>query len=98
MAADDLTCEARVLREEAVPGVDRLRTAAQRGLDDAVSAEVALGSRAGAEEVCLIRESDVPGSAIRLRVHGDRADPELAQSPEHTHRDLAAIGDENPVE
>jgi CDP-diacylglycerol--glycerol-3-phosphate 3-phosphatidyltransferase len=37
----------------------------------------------------------VQRSAVGLRIHRDRADPELAQRPEDPDRDLAAVGDQD---
>ena len=57
--------------------------------------EVALGRRAGPEQVRLVGGGDVQRAAVGLRVDGDGADPELAQGAEDTDGDLAAIGDQD---
>ena len=87
--------EGRVLGEEPVPGVDRLRAAAERGLDEHVPTEVALRGRTGPDEVRLVGRPDVRAPPVGLRVDGHTADPELAQRPEDADRDLAAIGHEH---
>ena len=40
----------------------------------------------------------VNGASIRFRIHGDRADTQLAQRPEDADGDLSAIGDEDFAE
>ena len=87
--------ERRVLGEEAVAGVDRLRARPQRRLDEHVAAEVALRRRPGADEVRLVRGPHVRAPPVGLRVDGDAADAELAQRAEHADRDLAAVRDEH---
>src|SRR5262249_15418355 len=46
----------------------------------------------------LVGHEHVERLAVRLRVHGDGGDAELAAGPDDTHRDLAAVGDEDFLE
>ena len=91
----DRAREGRVLREEAVPRVNRLCAGPQSGLDEHVATEVALRRGAGPDEVRLVRRPHVRGPPVGLRVHGDAPDPELAQRAEHADRDLAPVRHEH---
>ena len=87
--------EVRILREEAVAGMDRVDLVLLGDSDDARDVEVRLERLADvADAIGLIRLEAVQGEAILLRVDGDRADAELVGGAEDTDRDLAAIGDE----
>ncbi len=97
-ASFDRARERGVLGEEAVAGVDRLGAALERGLDDAVDPQIALGRRRGAEQVSLVREAHVQRRRVRLRIDGDRRDAHLAARAQNPHRDLAAVGDKNLFE
>ena len=87
--------ERGVLGEEAVAGMDRPRAGAQRGLDEHVPAEVALGCRTRADEVRLVGGANVRAPPVGLRVDGDTAEAELAQRAKDADRDLAAVRDEH---
>jgi hypothetical protein len=87
--------EGRVLGQEAVAGVDRVRSRAPCRVEDALLVEVALGWRAGPEEEGLVGLRDVKRAAVGLGIHGHGADPELAQGAEDPNRDLAPVGDED---
>ncbi len=91
----DESRERRVLGQEPVSGMDRLGPRAQRRLDEHVGPEVALGSRAGADEVRLVGRAHVRAPPVGLRVDGNATDPELAQRPEDPDRDLAPVGDQH---
>ena len=75
--------------------MDRLGPRAERGLDEDVAAEVALGRRTGPDEIGLVCGTHVRAPPVGLRVDGDTADPELAKRPEDANRDLAAVRDEH---
>ena len=87
--------ERRVLGQEPVARVDRLRPARLRGGDDPLAAEIALGGRARPDQPRLVGAADVQRAAIGLGVDGNRADAELAQRAEDPDGDLAAIRDEH---
>ena len=87
--------EGGVLGQEPVPGMDRLGAGAERGLDEHVAAQVALGGRTGADEVRLVRGANVRAPPVGLRVDPHTSDPELAERPEHPDRDLPAVGHEH---
>ena len=71
--------------------MDRLRTRLPGSVEDPLADEIALGRRAGADQVRLVRGAHVQRIAVRLGVDRDRDDAEVAQGPEDPDRDLAAI-------
>ena len=87
--------EGRVLGEEAVAGMDRLRAGPSRGVENPFLVQIALGGRAGADQVRLVGIGHVRRIPVDVRIDGDRADAELAQRPEDADRDLAPVGDEH---
>ena len=85
----------RVLRQEAVAGMDRVRAALPDRPDHGVDVEVAQGRGGRAEPVRLVGRADVQRVPVGIRVHGDRAQAETAAGAEDAAGDLAAIGDEH---
>ena len=83
------------LRKESVPGMDRLRAGFQRGVDDRLAAQVALGRWRRSDVKRLIRCPHVRRSRVCIAIHSDGGDAELVTGANHAERDLAAIGDEN---
>ena len=77
--------EVRVLRQEAVPRVDRVRAGLLGGTD------VLLGIEVAADLDGLVGSARVQRALVVRRGDGDRGDPELARRPEDPDRDLAAI-------
>ncbi|KZE94510.1 hypothetical protein AVP42_00993 [Agromyces sp. NDB4Y10] len=90
--------EGGVLGEEAVAGVDRLRAGVEGRANDARRVEVALGCRSRADAHGLVGERDVRGARVGVGVDGDGVDAEALQRADDAHGDLAAVGDEHPVE
>ena len=90
--------EARVLGEEAVAGMHRLRAGGEGRRDDAGGVEVALGGGRRADAHGLVGETHVRGVGVGVGVHGDRVDAEAAKGADDPHRDLAAVGDEDSGE
>ena len=90
--------ERGVLGQEPVAGVDRLGAGLLRHLEDLLDHEVALGGRAGAEQVRLIGAPDVRRVAIGLGVDGHAGDAELLERSHHANGDLAAVCDQDLVE
>ena len=72
--------------------MDRLGSGSGGDLEQGVDLQVALGRRARADEIRLVGAPDVQRVTVELGVDGHRADPELLQSADHAHGDLAAIG------
>src|SRR5262249_56833921 len=87
--------EVRVLGQEAVAGVDGLRPAALRDLEDAVDPEVAVARGRRPDEIGLVGLADVEGEAVGLGVDGHRLRFQLAAGPDDPHRDLSAVRDED---
>src|ERR671920_1635165 len=73
--------EVRVLREKAVPWVDRLGPALPCGGDDLLYVQVALRCRGRSHRVCLVGEPDVHRVLVRLRVDDHGGNAELAAGP-----------------
>jgi hypothetical protein len=88
--------EPRVLRQEAVARVDRIRSGRVRGRDDRLHIEITLGRAHGPDPDCAVGQ---PGRyrvrvSVRDRQHGLDAEP-LAGA-QHADGDLAAIGNQHP--
>jgi hypothetical protein len=87
--------EGRVLGQEAVAGMDRLRACDQGGGEDRRHVEVGIARERRADAYALIGEADMHGVDIGGRVHGDGGDAELPAGALHAQRDFTAIGDED---
>ena len=94
----DAACELRVLGQEPVARVDRLRLRPQRGGDDLLDVEVALARQRPAEPHGHVREPRVQGGAVEVRVDADGLDAHLARCTHDAECDLAAVGDEDAAE
>ena len=90
--------EIRVLGEEAVTGMDRLRAALLCGVDDPRDVEIALARRGWADQDRFIGRRDMQRMSIGLGINRDRADTEALCRAHHAAGDLAAIGDQDFVE
>ncbi len=87
--------EVRVLREEAVAGVDRIDLMLLRQRDDAVDVEIGADRFAGlADAVRLIGLEAVQRKPVLMREDGDRADAQFVRRAEDANSDLAAVGNE----
>ena len=82
--------ERRVLGQEPVARVHRLRAGLAHDLQQPVDVEVA-----ALQQVGLVRAPRVQRAAVDLGVHRDRRDPELLERPDDPHRDLPAVGHEH---
>ena len=94
-ALRDALCEIRVFREKAPAGVHRLGVGHLRCADDGGDVEVACARRRRPDAHRFIRELDVLGLAIGLRVHHHRLDAELAARALDAQSDFAAVGDQD---
>src|SRR3546814_379890 len=84
--------EVRVLRQEPVPRMDRLRARAQRHRDDRVPAQVRLLRRRPADRIRLVRQPHMLRIGIRRREHRNRGNPHPPASANDPAGDLPAIG------
>ena len=86
--------KARVFREEAIAGMDRVRAADLSGGNDRGDVEVAVlgGRRPDADR--FIRQTDVHRIGVGGRMDRNRLDPHFMRSAVDAQRDLAAIGDQ----
>ena len=69
-----------------------------RGRKDPLLVQVALARGKGTDADGLVGQTQVQGLPVRLGIHGDRPDAELAAGADHADRDLAAVGDEDLIE
>jgi hypothetical protein len=95
---DDGLRELRVLGEESVAGMDRVRTRDLGGGDQARDLEIRFARRRRPDADVVVREANVERLAIGVRVHGHRLNIELATGANDPKRDLAAIGDQDFLE
>ena len=84
--------------EEPVPGMDRLGTRGERGVDDGVDQQVALARRRRTEADGDIRHAHVGGLRVRVRVDGHRLHAQLVAGADDADGDLPAVGDEDSTE
>ena len=84
----------RVLGEETVARVDRLRLRCDRRADDALLIQVAVLRRGLADADGLVCERHMDGFRIRLRIDRDGADAHLLAGADDAHRDLPAVCNE----
>ncbi len=91
--------ELRILRQEAVSGVDRVGAGLAGGLDDLVDGEVGADGVSGlADLVRLVRLQPVQRVSVLVRENGDRSRAQFVGGTERANRDLAAVGDKNLAE
>ena len=90
--------EIRVLGEEPVARVDRLRAGLAGGGEDRVDVEIGLRCGGRADAVRRVGLAHVRGLGVGVAVHGDRADAEAPQRADDAAGDLAAVRDEDGVE
>src|SRR6266550_7377632 len=76
--------------------MDRVSIDRLSGADDFCDIEVALDRGARPEKQRTIGGGDVRGTRIRLGVHRDAFDPELAAGLNDSNRDLATIRNQQP--
>ena len=90
--------ERRVLREEAVTRMDRVRAGAEGGIEDQVRAQVGVGARRSGQPHRGVGLRDVRRVGVGIGEHRDGADPEGPAGTEHPPRDLAAIRHQHPTD
>ena len=90
--------EARVLRQEAVAGMDGVGAGDLAGGEQARDVEIALGRRRRADADALVGQAHVHGVGVGRRMHRDRGDADFLAGALDPERDLAAVGDQDLVE
>ena len=85
--------EGRVLAQETVPGVHRLRAGAVHGVEQLADVEVGLGHAAVAERMRLPGRFHVQGAAVGVGVHRCARDAHGVERAADAHGDLAAVRD-----
>src|SRR3990170_1656396 len=89
--------EGGIFREEAVPGVDRVRVGDLDRAQDRGDIEIALRARRRSHADGLVRHPDVHGILVHGGIDGDGPKSHLAASPDDADRDLSPVGDKNLV-
>ena len=87
--------EVRVLREEAIPGVNGVGPGAGGGVENLVDHEVRIGGRGAAQGVGLVRHAHMHGVSIGIRVDGHGGDAFVACGADDAYRDFTAVGHQN---
>src|SRR5215831_15731907 len=88
--------EGSVLGEEAVAGMDGITARAASRRDHGVDAQIAVRRAGWADAERAISQLRGQTAAVGFGVDGDRLEPEGPAGPDDAHRELAAIGDEDP--
>ena len=78
--------------------MNRLRAGFQRGIDDALDAQIALARRRSADVHRFIAHGDVLRFRIGIGIDGDAADAQALRGRGNAARNLAAVRDQNFVE
>ena len=86
------------LRQEPVARMDGLGAGSERRLDDRVGTEITLRGRRRAESHRRVGGLHMKCIRVRIRIHRDRLDPQVATRPDDAHGDLTTVGDEDPQE
>ena len=87
--------EVAVLREEAVAGVDRLRSGLLDHIEELLGVDIALRCGLSAEGERLVREPNVEGVAVEFGVHGHGGDAHLLACPDDPDGDLTTVCDQD---
>jgi len=90
--------EFRVLREEAVAGVDGVGPRGLGHLQDSVPPQVRLPAGGGADAVGLVRRPHVERGAVGLGIDGDGGDAQLLAGADDADGDLPPVGDQDLLE
>ena len=90
--------EVRVLRQEAVAGMNRLHVADFGRADHAVDLQIAFGRFRRPDAIRLVGQFQIMRTAIGLAEDGDRFDAQFAAGADHPQSDFTAIGHQNAFE
>ena len=82
-------------REKSVTGMDRVGAGDLRGADDRRHVQVALGAARRSDAHVFVGKPHVQRVLVRLRIHRDGFDAQLAARDDDAHRDLAAVRDQD---
>ncbi|OSY53894.1 hypothetical protein BG846_00430 [Streptomyces fradiae ATCC 10745 = DSM 40063] len=94
----DLAREGGALGEEPVAGVHGVGAGREGRGDDEVAAQVGVGGGRARQPHGRVGLPHVQGARVRVGVHGDRADAEVAAGAEDAAGDLTAVGDEQGLD
>ncbi len=78
--------------------MDRIGAAAFRNIKNLFEVEIGLGRGGSPDRIGLIGLQDVQRYAVRIRIHRNRRNFQLAAGTDDPHRDFSSIGDKNLLE
>src|SRR5581483_2340742 len=87
--------EASVFRKKSVAGMNRVGSAAEGDVNDALNVEIRLACSCRSDVVRLVCLHHMQGRAVYVRKHCYRWNAKLAAGTNHANSDFATIGDEN---
>ena len=94
----DISRKCFVLRQEAVAGMNRLRTRGATGLDDEIAAQVGFTGRGGPQVNRLVGELHMTSITVRIGKHRHGDDTHPPRSGDHAACNFTAIGNQNFLE
>ena len=86
--------ELGILGQEAVTRVHRVAAVLFGDFEDTIATQVTVARRGATDRNGMGGSPHRQCAAVDLGVHRQGLDPEFVRGPNHAHRDLAAIGDE----
>src|SRR5262245_11579694 len=90
--------EVGALREEPVAGMNGVSSGDFRGADHSWHVQVAVGAAGGSNPDIFVRKLHVQRVFVGLRIHGHRADAQLAARINDPQRNFAAVRDQDLLE
>ena len=87
--------EVRVLRQEAVPGMDRVRAGSPRDLQQLFLIEIRLRSARALQRVGLVGQPHMHGVGVRIGIDGHGGVARIDAGADHTDGDLPTVGDQD---
>ncbi len=90
--------EARILRQEAVARMQRVRAGDLAGRQQRGNVEIGIARRRRADADGFVGEPHVHRIGVGGRIDRDRRDPQLLRRAKNAKRDFAAVGDQDLVE
>ena len=87
--------EVGVLGEEAVAGVDGVRTGLGRDGEELRDVQVGVRGRVAVQAEGLIRGGDVQGVGVDVGIHGDGRQLRVVAGPGYADRDFSTVGDQD---
>ncbi len=87
----------RVLAEQPIAGVNRLRPTLSGRLEDSFDVQIRVASGRAPDPDCLIGESSMQSTCVGIAVDGNATNTQLAAGAQHSHSDFASVGNQQAV-